>query len=439
MRPAFSRPLSPPAQAALRGGVVGNYIDNLHVFLPVVALAPAMGAIAGADSAAAMGGFVIIALLLGRPLGGAVFGLVSDRFGRTRTTRLALAGTALTAVLVALLPTHAAIGAAALWAILVLRFAGGVCIAGEYSAAIPLAMEWARPARRGTASGLILSMAPLAQASIAFATAILLEVLGAEAYAGYGWRALFLAAAVASIGMIAYYSVHVVDSPAFHRSRAASAAPPARMRELLAGRYRGPFWQAFALMTGLWLLTDATVLILPSSLRTAGHISEESVAVVMGCASIAQAVFMVLAGYLSTRVGRRRLLLGWGAAAAVLGPASWLACVGSAALGWALLWAMVAQVVTVSAYGPMSAYLSERFPTRVRSTGYGMAYSWSLVVPALYPFYLPTLQGWFGSTAAVAGMVALGGAIVVVAAGLGPRLAAEDVARPLEDLAAQGG
>ena len=35
-----------------------------------------------------------LAMLLGRPIGGIVFGRISDRLGRTRTTRIAIAGTA---------------------------------------------------------------------------------------------------------------------------------------------------------------------------------------------------------------------------------------------------------------------------------------------------------------------------------------------------------
>ena len=34
--------LPPAGRAALRAGVVGNWIDNIHVFLPLTALAPAM-------------------------------------------------------------------------------------------------------------------------------------------------------------------------------------------------------------------------------------------------------------------------------------------------------------------------------------------------------------------------------------------------------------
>ena len=96
----------------------------------------------------------------------------------------------------------------------------------------------------------------------------------------------------------------------------------------------------------------------------------------------------------------------------------------------------VLQVITVSAYGPVSAYLSERFPTEVRSTGYGMGYSLSLVLPALYPFYLPLIEPVLGRHGSVMGMVALGGALVVLGAALGPRLAPKDIEGDIDDVAA---
>ena len=69
----------------------------------------------------------------------------------------------------------------------------------------------------------------------------------------------------------------------------------------------------------------------------------------------------------------------------------------------------------MAAYGPVSAYLSERFPTRVRSTGYGMGYSLSLVLPALYTFYLPAARGDLRARRP-------GGALLAVGVLLGPAL-----------------
>lgn len=50
-----------------------------------------------------------------------------------------------------------------------------------------------------------------------------------------------------------------------------------------------------------------------------------------------------------------------------------------------LLLAAALQVTTVTGYGPVGAYLTERFPDEIRASGYGVAYSISIVLPALYP------------------------------------------------------
>ena len=432
-----TRALPPEGRAALRAGVVGNFIDNIHVFLPVTALAPAMLVIAGPSATASAAALIIVAMLLGRPVGGVVFGRIADRMGRTRTTRLAIAGTAACALAIALVPTHQVLGPGTVALILALRFLGGIFVAGEYSAAIPLAMEWSRPRRRGLMSGLILSMAPWAQATIAFAVAALLTALGPEQYAVWGWRALFVAGAALSISMMLYYRRHVVDAPQARRAPASAApsAPRPGLRSLLTGRWASAFWAAFVLMTGLWLLTDSTVLLLTARLSTDSPIAPEAVPLVMGAASIAQALVMALAGHLSSLVGRRRLLVAWGAVAGILGPVLWWAAVTAPTLAVAALLAALLQVATVSAYGPIAAYLSERFPTAIRSTGYGSAYSLSLVLPALYPFYVPALEPLLGRHATVMGMVALGGLLMMVGALLGPRLSPREIDADLDTVA----
>lgn len=429
--------LPPTGKAALRAGVVGNWVDNIHVFLPLTALAPALLVLAGPTAAATTGALIVVAMLLGRPIGGIVFGRIADRLGRTHTTRIAIAGTAACALAIAATPTHEVLGAGTIALLLLLRFLGGIFVAGEYSAAIPLAMEWSAPRRRGLMSGLILSMAPWAQATIAFSVAGLLVVLGPDRYAAWGWRMLFVLGALLSIGMLVYYSRQVTDAPVFHRrARTAATQPRAGLRDVLAGRWAPAFWQVFTLMTGLWLLTNSTVLLLTDRLATDTGLPATGVPLVMGIASVAQAIVMVLAGHLSTRTGRRRLFVVWGLAAAILGPPVWWLTVTSPTLGRAAILAAVLQVITVSAYGPVAAYLSERFPTEVRSTGYGSGYSLSLILPALYPFYLPWVESGLGRHGSVMALVVIGGALVVLGAALGPRLSARELDGDLDAVAA---
>ena len=445
------------SRAALRAGVFGNFVDQVHIFLPLVALAPALPTIAGERALAVVGSWVVVATLLGRPVGAMVFGPLADRVGRTATTRVAILGTAACTAGIALVPSHASIGIASVVVILLLRFLGGVFLAGEYTAAIPLAMEWSPPRRRGLVSGLIMAMAPWAQAAIAGATAGLLWLLGPEQYAQWGWRVVFGAGAVASLGVYLYYARSVVDEPGAARRREVATAHgqavavgaggqagavdgggrPAVRRpglvELLVGRHARSFWQVFGLMTGLWCLTNMVVIAVTGLLGTELGLGAGEVSLVMAAAAVAHALVMSVTGHLSTLTGRRVFFVGAGLVAAVAAPVLWwltLAGAGGVAAGVVAL-----QVVTVTAYGPVGAYLSERWPAEVRSTGYGTAYSLSIVLPALWPVWLPWVQGVVGERPAEMAVLAVGGLLVAGCGLLGPALRPPELHRSVEEVA----
>lgn len=433
--------LPPAGRAAVRAGVVGNYVDQVNIFLPVVALAPALVTLAGPHAGVTSGALVVVATLLGRPVGAMVFGRIADRVGRTRTTQVAIAGTAACSLLIAAVPTHASVGVLAIGAVVLLRFVGGVFLAGEYTSAIPLAMEWSPPRRRGLVSGLIMSMAPWAQSTIAFATAALLALLGPATYAEWGWRLSFVAGGLASLALLAYYSARVADAPHVVRQReqADTRAPAALgLRAVLGGAYAGAFWQMFGLMSGLWLMTNMVVIAATGRLAADHGLDGGEVATVMGVASVAQALVMSTTGHWSTVLGRRRYFVGWGLAAAVLAPLLWLATMTAAVLPFVVGVALL-QVVTVCGYGPVGAYLCERFPAHVRSTGYGTAYSLSIVVPALWPWWLPRLEPLLGHDGAVVAVLVVGGLLVAGCGALGPRLARGEIDDDVEAVAVRSG
>ncbi|GAA8847779.1 hypothetical protein DUHN55_24540 [Helicobacter pylori] len=291
------------------------------------------------------------------------------------------------------------------------------------------------PRRRGLVSGLIMSMAPWAQSTIAFATAGLLAALGPQAYAEWGWRLAFVCGGLASLALLAYYSARVADAPQVVRQReqADEGRAPASLglRAVLGGAFAGAFWQIFGLMSGLWLMTNMVVIHATGRLSADPGSDGGEVALVMGIASVAQALVMSLTGHWSTLLGRRRFFVGWGLGAAVVAPLLWAGTMATqvvpAVVGVALL-----QVVTVCGYGPVGAYLCERFPAHVRSTGYGTAYSLSIVVPALWPWWLAELQSVLGRDGSVAAVLVVGGLLVAGCGALGPRLAGPDLDRDVE-------
>src|SRR5699024_5135370 len=64
------RQLPPAGRSALKAGVVGNWVDNLHGCLPALALLPARPTLAGPGAHLGSGAMVVVAMLLGRPVGG---------------------------------------------------------------------------------------------------------------------------------------------------------------------------------------------------------------------------------------------------------------------------------------------------------------------------------------------------------------------------------
>lgn len=394
------------AARAARGAVLTNYIDQFDIFLPVLALAPAAVAIYGAPNAALASALVFVATLIGRPLGSAIFGPLADRIGRSRTTRISVAGVALVTFAMALVPLDA--GHAGLVALVALRFLGGVFIGGGYTAAIPLAMEWAEPRHRGALSGLIMAMSPAANATLAASTLGLLAILGPDAYAGWGWRLPFLAGALLTAALFLYLRLRVED-------RDEPRPPAAGVITAAVRGSRGTFVRLFVLMTGLWLFTNIAVALLTPQLGTIIGLDGSAVSFTMLVATIVSAVAMVATGAASTRIGRHRLLFWFGVVAAVAAPLTILGVFRSSGVMLVVLVALL-QVITVAAYGPIGAHLAEQFPRTIRATGYGLAYSTSIILPALYPYYLPPVQQLLGVPGASALMLGIGGVLVAIGA-----------------------
>jgi len=422
------------AKRAVRGGMLGNYVDQFDIFLPIIALAPAAARLYGSQNMATNAGLIFVATLIGRPLGAAIFGPVADRIGRTATTKITMAGVAITTLLVALVPGAVLLGPGTLFSILVLRFLSGVFIGGGYTSAVPLAIEWTVPRRRGLVSGLIMWMSPWANASIAALVFILLRALGTDRYSAWGWRIPFALGALMALAMLIYYRRYVSDSPVWKQTVRASNP----LKDIIFGAHHRRLWQVLVLMTGMWLFTNMAIAVLTGQLKADVHLDDQDVSFTMLCATVASAIAMAGCGHLSTFIGRRIFFVGFGVLSTLLAPIVYLAIFHQTTRTALVLLVVSLQIVTVSVYGPVAAYLTERFPTAVRSSGYGLAYSLSIVLPALYPYYLPPLQHTLGSHLAVAALLALAGILVAIGAVAGPETGNAAGSRPAMDNCAGG-
>ncbi len=413
-------------RTAVFGASFGFFVDMFDVYLPVVALTPAMNyflpASVSTGSRAVITSLIFVATLIGRPIGSLIFGRLADRVGRRRVTIWSVAGCGICTLLIALLPGYHAVGLAGVVVLVILRLVDGVFLGGEYTGATPLAMEAAPTGRRGWYGGLVGMGFPLSYSSIALITLVMLHIAPSggptSAFSTWGWRVPFAIGAVLCGVFCAYFARTVPESQTW-RSAAKSRTP---IRDVVIGSSRRQFVQVLVLMSGVWIASNLASGLLPSALQYQGHVSATKVTAALVIVQAIHAVLFPYLGLLSERIGRRVFLAWSGVAIGVVCAAAF----ATITLGWCtgfgavLLLTLVVRLSGGSTFAVTPSYLCERFPPAVRGSGFGLGYSTPLIITSFYAYY----QGWLshimpsGYTAAA--LLFLGGALVLAGALMGP-------------------
>ena len=335
-----------------------------------------------------------------RPLGGLVFGILGDRYGRKRALVWSLMLMGVATMGVGLIPSYASIGVAAPALLVVLRLIQGLAVGGEVGGALILVAESLPAPRRGFftawpmiggAAGNLLSSGMLAL--IAF-------VVGERAFAGWGWRIAFLASG-ALIGIGVWMRTRIDESPLYraYAERRASLAKQ-RLWPTLVAHWRSVLTvllvkagenAVFYVFTTFYVVYVTRVLHRPRTLALEGA----------AIGSIAEVVTVFGAGALSDRIGRRPVtLLGMvGAAlwAFILFPAT-----ASGSASTVVLAAVVGGICHGVIVGGMSAFFVELFPTSARYTGFSIGYQMATVFTgAVAPLIGVALLNRYGSTVPV--------------------------------------
>jgi MFS family permease len=419
-------------RAAVRGGTLAYFVDQFDIYLPIVVLAPAtayfQAADLGASTTALLASLVFASTLIGRPLGAVIFGHFADTVGRKRTTLVAVGGFGVITLITACLPGQETIGMWSVGLLIALRFVDGIFLGGEYTTAVPLAMEWSPKHKRGLYASIITSTSPAAYAVIAALTLLMLQLLPSaglhSAYVQWGWRVPFLVGALLAAVLFRYYRKQVHEPPT-ELTGEKHKLPLVR----LVKKYPWALGQVFVLMTGTWLATNMEAAVTPAQLKAHLLLSSKEVTLTMLVINASAALSYPLFGLLSQRIGRRRFYIGYGMAVLVVGSGSYsLLMTSNGGFGAALGFGVLIGVFTVGTFGPIAAYLTERFPASIRSTGYGVGYSLALIAPAFYQFYLQRFDGVMPAHLAPAVLLALAGVLISLGGFLGPETKDVDMA-----------
>lgn len=424
----------PRVKSAVRGAFFGFYVDLFDIFLPVVALAPALIYFISAEiptaTAGLLGAFIFASTLLGRPLGALIFGVLADRIGRRRTTIICIAGFTVGTGLITVLPGYQQIGIAAVIIFIFLRFVDGVFLGGEYSAANPLAMEYSPREKRGYYGGLIIAAFPLAFATISLLTLFLLLVMSSEglnsAYVQWGWRIPFVIGTLMSLGLLIYYIRYVSESEIWTAAQEASAdageSAASPLVVLFSGESLKAFLQVFVLMTGIWFINLVNFAIVPGLLSSAVGLSYINATITLVIASVVTAGAYWGAGTISQYTGRRMFMMIMAILTIMVAAPILYVLLNSTPQSVVVVTLMVTGVFVMSAsvMGVAPTYINERFHTGVRASAYGLGYSLAAIIPSFYAVYQSGLSTFMPSQYTAIVLFGLGAIFAFVGAVWGP-------------------
>ena len=352
------------------------------------------------------GGIIFSIFLIGWAVGGVLFGVAADRFGRTKTL--------VVTILIYALFTGMAALSATWWQLALYRFLTALGIGGEWAAGAALVAEVWPEEKRARAAGILQSAW-----AAGFLIAAVVNLLMRES----GWRPIFVVGVAPAI--VALVVRMWVKEPerwvkAHERERQLGATPsqklaelfqPALLRSTIVGS-----GLAFVAVFGLWGATNWT----PTLVRSLPQLHAMDAATLTSYVSYATIMLNAgaLVGYLSfgplaDRFGRRAVFALMCVGSLVMLPVTFLTPRSYANV---LLLLPLLGFFNNGIFSGFPIYLPELYPTRLRATGAGFCFNVGRVLASAGPFltgFLVTALGGFGRAASAIALIYVVGLMIL--------------------------
>ena len=315
----------------------------------------------------------ILLTLIARPIGALLFGRLADRYGRRPILMWDVAIFAVLELACAFAPS--------LIVLLVLRFAFGIAMGGEWGIGASLAMEAIPAKSRGLVSGLLQSGYPCGYFLGAIAYWAVFDVFGLS------WRAMFVVGALPAL-LVLYLRAKVPESPVWLAQR--GTREKRSIRDAMRGHWKRLGYMML-LMAAFNMFSHGSQDIYPTFLKAQMHLGPGTVTILTMLLNAGAIVGGLSFGAWSEKIGRRRAMI----TAALLA----LPCIPLWTFGGSLvllgLGAFLIQVMVQGAWGVVPTYLNEMSPDEVRGTLPGFAYQLGNLLAAS----TATAQLWLGERA----------------------------------------
>lgn len=253
-----------------------------------------------------------------RPFGALVFGRIGDLVGRKNTFLVTMGLMGLSTFAVGLLPSYASIGVAAPIILVLLRIVQGLALGGEYGGAATYVAEHAPDGKRGLYTSFIQTTATMGLFAALLVVIGFRTALGEETFGGFGWRLPFLVS-ILLLGVSMWIRLQLSESPVFLKMKEEGKTSKAPLTEaflrwpnlkvVLIALFGAAMGQAVVWYTGQFYV----LFFLEKMMKVDGA----TVNVLLAISLALGTPFFVFFGWLSDKIGRKWIIMGGCALAAV--------------------------------------------------------------------------------------------------------------------------
>lgn len=384
-KPQAAREITPKERRrALISSFLGSTVEYYDFLLYLSAAGLVFPALFFSDLDPSIGAILSFVILLAgyitRPIGGILFGHFGDKYGRKNILFITLMTMGLVSISIGLLPSYATIGVAAPILLTILRVIQGLAIGGEWAGATLMAAEHAQEGKRGFAASVAVTGGPTGSV-LATLVLGLFAGLPEEQFMSWGWRVPFLlSAALVVIGLIIRYTV--TESPDFEQAQKEGEVHTGVPLTRVIKKY--PLDTLYGILAGVGPLFMQALLagfMVPYVVKT-GAVDRQTALMLLTISSFLHIFAIPFFAWVSDKMGRRKVML-IGAVISIAGVFPMFALFNSGntvQIGLGFILGNV--IIQASMYGPIGAFLAEKFETQDRYTGVSLTFQMGSVLGA---------------------------------------------------------
>ena len=307
-----------------------------------------------------------------RPLGAWIMGIYADRHGRKSGLTLSVSLMCGGSLLIAVTPGYAVIGTAAPAILLFARLLQGLSVGGEYGASATYLSEMASKERRGFFSS-FQYVTLIGGQLLALATLLVLQAVLSEAQLeSWGWRIPFVLGAAFAV-VVFFIRRRMSETREFVDADRSAASRSSAMA--LFTKHPREALTVIAMTAGGTLAFYTYSTYMQKYLVNTSGFSRETATWIMSSALFVYMLLQPVAGALSDRVGRKPLLIAFGAAGMVF-TVPILMLLETVTDSFHAFCLVMLMLVIVTGYTSINAVVkAELFPAHIRALGVALPYA----------------------------------------------------------------